>query len=141
MPTTVNASIVTKPVVAKVANNDIDPYLSISVSLLPYLTQTFAFDGVGFHCLTRKDNLIPFVLNKSSRKCQKIDRFEATGLNGHLISIDGELYKADAVEGVLLEAAETQEETKVEIIEEKPSPGNNYVIGKKMFLGRVLRIA
>lgn len=141
MPSTVNAEITTIPPVQKVENNLGDPYLSISITLFPYLTQSFGFEGSGFHCLTRKDNLIPFVLNKSSRKCQKVDYFKASGLIGHKISIDGELYKADSIEGVVFQEAEIKVETKEEFIDEKPSPGTVNSLNKMMFLGKVLRIA
>lgn len=140
-PSTLACDVVTRPPVAQTELSNFYPYLSLALVNFPYIAQTFGFEGSGFHCLTRRDNLIPFVLKQVNRQCQKVNYLEIKGMKDQLVSIDGEIYKADSIVGELVQETEIKEETVEEVIEEKPSPDTIETIAKRMFLGKVLRIA
>lgn len=102
-PDTIRAQITTVPPLKKIEEDNFYPYLSIAFVLFESITPTFHFKSTGLHCLTRKDNLIPFVMKDGGRKCSPVDKIEITSLANSNISIDGELYKADSVFGEVIQ--------------------------------------
>lgn len=140
-PTSFRAAVKTTPSIQEFESETIEPFLSIALMLFEYLTPTFGFVSAGLNYLTRKGNLIPFVLDRSKRTCTPVDQIAVDGISSVHLSIDGELYKADSLIGEMLQ--------KPSLLTAKV-PEENLTLEKSLgddtvdldsLLGKVLRIA
>lgn len=138
---TIDAQLTSTPAIKELDTDNLYPYLSIALVMFEYITPTFNFKSTGLHYLTRKDNLIPFVLSSENRQCRPVDRIEIQGLGGAKVSIDGEPYTADSLIAEVIQKCPTQmsiEEDKPSLALKGPQISESDSTG---FLGKVLRIA
>lgn len=140
-PVTVRAQIKTEPSYKNIEEDNFYPYLSIAIVLFEHITPSFNFKSTGLHCLTRKDNLIPFVLQHGGRKCIPVDKIEISDIAGVNISIDGEMYKAECLIGEIIQKISTFEMAEDTTVTDTRRRKGSLIQDCESLQGKIFRIA